>query len=86
MKLLGCCSCLVQWLVYLAGSPEVMQNYRQLPRNTNKGSLLAERSSARGKRQTPTSQITVGPEGTEDMVSALDEQRSQIGVSFLRDV
>jgi hypothetical protein len=42
---IGRCSCLVQWLVYLAGDPEMMQNYRQLPRNTDESSLLAERSS-----------------------------------------
>ena len=40
------CSCRMQWLVYLSSHPKVMQNYRQLPSNTDKSSLLAERSSA----------------------------------------
>src|SRR5271163_573764 len=77
---------LMQWLVHLSSNPKVVEDYCQLPGHSDDGSLLAERRTTCGECQSPSPQVTISSEWSENMMSTLNEQRTKIRIAFLRDV
>ena len=63
-----------------------MQQHRQLSGSGNDGSLLPALATPLGQLQSPAPQITVNPEGSQNMLRTLHQQGAQIGIAFLADV
>ena len=75
-----------QWFVHFLADPQLVQQYGQLPRYRDHGSLLGILSSALSQLQSPAPQITVLCKGPQYVVRALYQQRAQVTVSFFADV
>src|SRR5215467_6723308 len=89
--LCGCrCNCnsmaVVQGLVHFSAHPQVMQQHRQLSGCGHEGSLLAVPATALRQLQAPAPEIAVDPEGSQDVLCPLHQQRAQIGIAFLADM
>src|SRR5258708_38511550 len=64
-----------QWFIYFSAHPQLMEQNSQLSSHGNDGSFLGILSSALGKPQSPSPQITVLSKRTENIVRALHHQR-----------
>ncbi len=65
--------------------PDAMKQDCKLACDGNDGSITGLLASARSQMQAPLSQRRVFSTRTEDMVGALDQQRSQVDVASLGD-
>jgi hypothetical protein len=70
-----------QWFVDLFADPQLVQQYGQLPRDRDHGSLLGILSSALGQLQAPAPQITILSQGPHYLVRPLHQQRAQVDPS-----
>ena len=61
----------------------MVEQHRQFPGYCHQGSLLCILAAAFSQLHPPSSQITVWPEGSQNIVSRMDEQLPQVGVSTL---
>ena len=75
-----------QWFIDFSADPQLVKQHGQLPRYRNDRSFLGILSSALGELQSPAPQITVLSKGSENVVRALHQQRSEVPVSFFADV
>jgi hypothetical protein len=64
----------------------MMQQHRQLSCRGHDRPLLAVSSTTLRQFQPPTSQITVDPEWSQNVLRSLHQQRPQIGIAFFADV
>src|ERR1700733_12900188 len=71
--------------VRLLGAPEVMKQHGPLACYCNDGLALGLLTTSGGRVQTPPSQRRVSSVGSEDVVRALDQQTSKIGVAGVGD-
>jgi hypothetical protein len=76
---------LIERDVWFLCRPEMVKQDGQLACNGHDGLVLRLLASARCHVQTPLSQRRVSTMGSQDMVRALDQQTSKIGVARLRD-
>src|SRR5271169_7112152 len=86
----GCRHCgsaaVVQRFVRFSAHPQMMQQHRQLSCGGDDRSLLPALPAAFGQPQSPTSQIAVDAERSQDVLRSLHQQRAQIGIAFFADV
>src|SRR3970282_411541 len=75
----------VERVVDLSILPEAMQQNCELPGHGHHSSLLGVLASPFGQHQPPGAQLAFGAEGTEDVLSGVDQQTSEIGIAGLGD-
>src|SRR5712691_10277275 len=76
---------LLEGLVDFCPTPEVMEQNRQLARHCDERSLLGVLAAAGGHLQSEPTQVTVQAKWPEDVVSGIDQQSSQEGITFFGD-
>jgi hypothetical protein len=76
----------MQRFVDFSAHPQTMQQDRQLACGGDDGPFLPALPAALGQLQTPAAQVAVGAKRSQNMLRALHQQGSQIGIAFLTDV
>lgn len=71
--------------VRLLGAPEVVEQHSQLAGYGNNGFTLGLLATSCGQVQAPLSKRRVSPVRSKDVVGALDQQTSEIGVAGVSD-
>ena len=74
---------MVEGVVDFASDPQAMKEDGQLAGHRHHRSLLGVLASAFGELETPAAQVTIGSEGSEDVLGAADEQATQVAVAGL---
>jgi len=72
-------------LVLGAGHPEGVEERGELTGHGHHGAFLSVLASAFGEAESPTSEIAIGPEGSEDILGAAHEQATEHGVTAFGD-
>jgi hypothetical protein len=73
----------VQGLVHFSAHPQMMQQHRQLSGRSHNRSLLCVSSTTLGQFQSPTPQITVDAEWSQNVLRPLHQQRPQIRIALM---
>jgi len=76
---------MVEGVVDIARDPQAVEEDGQLAGHRHHRSLLGVLASAFGELETPAAQVTIGSEGSEDVLGAADEQATQVAVAGLGD-
>ncbi len=82
----GRSAAVVQRFIHVSAHPQVMQQHRQLSRSRNDRSFLSVPPTSLRQLQSPAPEITVDPEWSQNMLSSLHQQRTQIRIAFFADV
>ncbi len=75
----------IKGIIDFSGLPKTVEQNSKLSGNGNDRSLFSVLASPFGQLQSPTSQVTVRSEGTEDVLGEGDEQATQEGIASLGD-
>ena len=76
----------VQRFIHFSAYPQVMQQHRQLSGRRDDRPFLSVPASTLRELQAPASEITVHPEGAQNVLRSLHQQRAQIRITFLADM
>jgi hypothetical protein len=86
----GCIYCrwaaVVQRFVHFSAYPEMMQQHSQLSCGRHDRSLLSALPTTLGQFQSPTPEITVDAERSQNVLRSLHQQCPQIRIAFFADV
>lgn len=72
-------------IIHLAGHPQAVKQYRELPRHGHLFTFLRNHTAASRQTQPLTSQVRVLTERTQDLVRRLNQQAAKVAVARLGD-